>query len=338
MENFVGTSTLNKKFDLSWGNSVSVRQAFLETISGGAASFGYKELEAMNYPAHEGDEELLELTKEVIFRQTGQKYDYVLLTNGATGGVTIALRAFHQQGYDVCHIEEPPFFPLYPTMVYASGFKSYSYGLLKEDTHKVVRLIDSPSNPMGDIKIGVWRTDLETKIIWDAVYHNNVYTSIRIEPLDHDVAVGSYSKLTGLNGIRIGWIATNDGLLYHRLRDLVTAEYAGLDVPSMQILLKYLKDFYWDSFEMNAQYKLNWNREQWSKLEKYFGDQPMSPHGMFYYAPMDKACKKLLEKSGVTWMPGSSCGTNDGYGRFNIGQDNKTIMRAVKEILKNDKR
>jgi aspartate/methionine/tyrosine aminotransferase len=326
------------KHDLSWGHSIAVRTAFLETISGGATTFGYKELEVMNYPPHEGDEELIQLTKEVIYRQTGQKYEHILLTNGATGGVTIALRAYQQQGYEVCHVEEPPFFPLYPSMTYTAGFKSYSYGSLKDNLHKTVRLIDSPSNPLGTIKTGIFRHNFDTKVIWDAVYHNNVYTSLKIIPIDHDVVVGSYSKLTGLNGIRIGWIATNDRMLYERLRKLVTAEYAGLDVPSVKILLKYLKDFYWDSFETNATYKLNCNREQWSKLEKYFGDQPVSPCGMFYYGPMDKACKKLLEKSGITWMPGSSCGTNDDFGRFNLGQDNKIIMNAVKQVLKNDKR
>ncbi len=83
---------------------------------------------------------------------------------------------------------------------------------------------------------------------------------------------------------------------------------------------------------------LNCNREEWSKLEKFFGDTPVSPIGMFYYGPMDETCKKLMNKAGIHWTPGPQMGTfHDNHGRFNIGQDNKLIRDAVKAVLKADK-
>jgi len=325
-----------KKFDLTWGESVCVRDAFLETISGGPALFGLEELHHLGYPKHEGDPDLVEITRQVIERQVGSSYTHVLLTNGAAGAVTLALRAYRQKGYEICHLNEPPFFPVYPSMVHSAGFESYSYGKMNADYRKKVRLIDSPSNPKNEV-MEVIRPDIDTAIVWDAVYHNKVYMKFDYKPIEHDVLIGSYSKLTGLNGIRVGWLATNDDLLFERFRELITAEYCGISVPSTAILKKYLSRFWWDSFEQNANFRLDFNREQWSKLEKYFGGQPVSPIGMFYYAPIDKACKKLMEKSHVLYMPGSSCGTTDDFARFNIGQDCRTVKKAVEAILRNDK-
>jgi aspartate/methionine/tyrosine aminotransferase len=325
-----------KTFDLTWGQSVCVRDAFTETLTGAPVIFGLKELDQMDYPKHEGNEELVELTRKVIERQTEHKYRYILLTNGATGGVTIALRAYRQSSYNVAFTRTPPYFSIYPSMIEAAGFKRHAYeGDKKFEGDNPVALIDSPTNPHGIFIQGRIFTD---PIIWDAVYHNRVYAEpIMLRYPGHDVVVGSYSKLLGINGIRVGWIATDDLFIYDKMARLVTAEYCGLSHASSVILLDLLKNFHWDSFEQNARYRLNCNREEWSKLEKFFEGQPVSPVGMFYYARMDKSCKKLMKKAGVLWMPGTSLRTDDSHGRFNLGQDNKLIKNAVKSVLKADK-
>jgi aspartate/methionine/tyrosine aminotransferase len=322
--------------DLTWGQSVCVRDAFTETLSGAPVIFGLKELSEMGYPKHEGNEELIEITRKVIERQTGNNYKHILLTNGATGGVTIALRTYRQMGKDAVFTRTPPYFAIYPAMIEAAGFtKHVTEGGFRPQGDNPVAVIDSPSNPQGLFLHGRVFSD---PVIWDAVYHSRVYAEpISLEHTGHDVMVGSYSKLLGINGIRVGWIAMDDEWLYNRMAKLVTAEYCGLSHPSSYILLELLNKFYWDQFEMNARYKLNYNREEWSKLEKYFEGHPVSPVGMFYYANMDKSCKKLMEKAGILYMSGTSLGTDDNHGRFNLGQDNKLIKNAVKSILKADK-
>jgi aspartate/methionine/tyrosine aminotransferase len=323
------------KIDLTWGESVCVRDAFTETLSGAPVVFGLSQLDQMGYPKHEGNAELVELTRKVIKRQTGRSYHYVLLTNGAAGGVTVAMRAYQQLGSNVLFTRTPPYFTLYPAMIRAAGFTDHR---MEADNRKPsdspVALIDSPTNPEG-LLIGPSRIWLHP-IIWDAVYHNNVY-SPNATPINHDVMVGSYSKLLGLNGIRVGWIATDDTALHDKMASLVTAEYCGLSHASTYLLLELLNKFHWNEFEKNARYRLNYNREEWAKLEKYFEGHPVGPVGMFYYARMDKPCKKLMEKAGVLWMPGTSLGADDDHGRFNLGQDNKLIRTAVKAILKADK-
>lgn len=326
------------KYDLGWGNSICVRQAFLETAKDAPIILGSKELLEMNYPPHEGDLELIELTRKVIERQVGLTYKYILLTNGATGGVTLALRSYAKRGYNVALTRSAPFFPIYPSMIRSAGLKHRQDGDDRLTTDTPVALVDNPTNPHGTfIKEGSF---FGMPSIWDAVYHSKVYISGEYKPLPNDILVGSYSKLLGINGLRTGWVATNNGLIYDHMYDLVTAEYCGLSSASTITLLQLLGNFdnsQWEDFETSARYKLDCNREEWAKLEKFFGGVPVSKNGMFYYSYMDFSCKILMEKANICWTSGLSLGANNDFGRFNIGQDCKLIRQAVKDILKIDR-
>jgi aspartate/methionine/tyrosine aminotransferase len=263
---------------------------------------------------------------------------YILITNGATGGVTIALRAYKQRGYDIACTLPPPYFPLYPSMIKTAGL---SHAIKTSDAWegKPVALIDSPSNPHGFVRTG--SSHIEMPLIWDAVYSNNVYTPATLRPLPCDVVVGSYSKLTGLNGLRVGWIGTTDSFLYERLKELVTAEYSGISATATQTLIQTAGKMSiadWEDFEWNSRLALDDNREEWNKLIRYFANTPVSECGMFFYAPIDSSCQKLLEKSNITWTKGSALGVTDDFARFNLGQSRELIKKAVKEILKNDRR
>lgn len=329
-----------KTYNLGWGNSVAVRSAFLDSVSGRPIVFGLKELEGMDYPPHEGDAALIEVTRRVIERQVGPTYNHIILTNGAAGGCTLALRAYEKKGYNVAFTRSSPFFPIYPAMIASAGLKHKTEGDDRSEGDRPVALIDSPTNPHGIIVSDGGGLSIPT--IWDAVYHSRVYTNGNYKPMNCEAIAGSYSKLLGLNGLRTGWIATNDSLLYERLKDLATAEYCGLSSASTSILLQLLSQFkdyqWWEGFERQARYNLDFNRGEWTKVEKFFGGMSTSPNGMFYYSYMDKACKKLMTKSNVIWTTGSSCGHNDDFGRFNLGQDMKLVKSAVREILKNDVR
>lgn len=324
------------KFDLTWGESVIVRQRFVE-VFGSPIIFGHKQLESMSYTKHEGELAIVELARKAIKRQTGQEYAHILITNGATGGVTLTLRAYAKQGFLFALTRDPPYFSLYPSMIESAGLSHTIENTFRSgNSEHTVVLCDSPTNPGGK----TYSFDsCHMPVIWDAVYHSNCYTPGNLRVPRHDVQVGSFSKLTGLNGLRLGWIATDNYLLYERLRGLVTAEYAGLSRPSSELLTKLLegKEGRWCEFETMSRYWLDLNRTEWSKLEKFFGGQPVSPVGMFYFAPMDEACRELFDKSGVLYMPGGHFGHSDDFSRFNIGQDAKIIQKAVKAVLKADK-
>lgn len=326
--------------DLSWGESQCVRDALAKEID--PTKLIPIGLENIGYPPHEGNSKLIELTDQVILRQTGNKYKHVFLTNGATGAVTIALRAYLPDSYSSVILSDDPYFPLYPSMIFAAGFTKYKQARSYQEldlgfnSERDVLLIDSPSNPKGRVLGPNCVLPLNRKIVFDAVYHNRVYSSGG-PTFRHDILCGSYSKLLGINGVRIGWLATNDDYIKDRIYNLITAEYAGLSVPSQNLLESILGKLDWDTFEKGAKGNLDDNRTEWTKLERFFNEETVPANGMFFYGGMDQSCVKLLEKSNIKWMPGSKCGTHDSFGRFNLGQSCKTIKSAVKQILKNDK-
>lgn len=327
------------KFDLGWGNSVAVREAFLNTYHGNPLYVAREELMGFDYPTHEGNPELVHLTRSVIKRQTDQEYKHIFLVNGATGGVVIALRAYGQMGLTMCLTREAPFYVRYPSMIAASGLKHIQHKKDGWEDELEVHLVDLPSNPLG-LMTDIYPPEKhDSAVIIDGVYLNNVYAPKLYKSIPrHDVMVGSYSKLLGINGIRVGWLATNDDLLAARFKDLVTSEYCGLSQASTDILLHSLQGFDWDRFETSAKFKLDCNREEWSKLERFFGNTPVSDVGMFYYGPMDKTAQDLFTRANVYWTKGSALGADDGFARFNMGAKNEVLGKAVEAILKEDRR
>lgn len=333
-----------EQFNLGWGESVAVRKAFLKQRKNPIV-FDTQTLESLGYPDYAGNPALIELTRKIIKRNIGKDYKHILITNGATGGATIAIRSFRMyREIQWCVTDKPPYFRFYPNMIRAAGMNHLHRDKISPDftnNAPAVFLIDSLSNPLGKFSQHDRYQYPHSPVIWDAVYYGRVYTpGVHPQP-DHDVLVGSYSKLTGLNGLRVGWIACNDDNGYKYMKTLVTAEYCGISVASTKIIMDTAGQFtdrQWDAFEITAAHNLDCNREEFSKLEKFFGGTPVGPYGMFYYAPVDAACKNLLEKSGIIWSSGSQLHHTDDFGRFNIGQDVKLVKQAVTTILKNDKK
>lgn len=326
-------------FDLMWGESVCVRKALCDTLprSFGSTIDKYGLME-FKYPKHEGDPGLVEVTKVIIERQTGLKPKHVFIVNGATGGIVTALRAYFQHGFKYCLTDRPPYFSLYPDMIKNSGLIHLNQDFARAGNAGKVLLIDSPANPTGVVTEVTKSEDSDVEIVWDAVYHNRVYTISNNLPIpSHDIMVGSYSKLLGLNGIRMGWVATDDDELAKTLGQVITAEYVGLSYASTNLLLDVMSNMDWNQFEIEAKEALMRNKAEWKKVIKYFGNQEVPLNGMFYYSYLDNAAKELLEAAGVQYMPGSAMGATDDYGRFNLGQDCAVIEDAVKSILETDK-
>lgn len=321
------------KYDLGFGNAVVVRQAFLNNYEGNIITFSNDTLSNFNYPPFEGDLELINITKQLIKKQIDKDYKYVMLTNGATGAICVALSALKSIGIEYCYTRNAPWYTHYPKIIEAAGM-SHNYKL-RQYYDSTVALIDMPSNPKGLLVT----PDLFNKkmIIIDGVYLNKIYTNnIYIIP-EHDIMIGSYSKLTGLNGSRIGWIATNKRSLYELLKIKITAHYCGISMASTEILKSMLINFNWDLFEINAKNYLNDNKEEMSKLQKYFDYTEIPENGMFYYVPIDKKCKELLTKSSVGFINGEKLGVSDSFGRLSLGQDRSITKNAIKSVLKSDK-
>lgn len=319
-------------FNLGFGNSVAVREAFVKYCKT-TTVITPQSLMKYDYPDHNGQQALISLTADVIKNTLGLAYKHIFITSGATGGCVLSLRAYKQLGYTHCFTRQPPYYIRYPKMIESSGLE-HTLNPLKNHSGTVA-LIDLPSNPLG---IMTSPSFIGLPVILDAVYLNQVYMNpISVNHIPHDVLVGSYSKLLGINGIRLGYMATNDDQLAVKMSELVTAEYCGLSMASQDLLIDILPTFDWHQFYPYARFKLDLNREQFQKIEKFFQDNPVNPIGMFYYGPMDQKCRDLMIKANVQYTPGSAMGTTDAFGRFNIGQDNRLVEEAVRAILKADR-
>lgn len=318
------------KFDLGFGNAVCVREALLNLLDARTTEPGV-DLSNMDYPPEFGNHELIRLTRKIILRQTGNSYKHIFLTNGATGGVTIALRSYAAHKYKHVVVRDPPLYSRYPGMIKAAGL-DMSYEKDGQNKNSIT-LLDYPSNPRGLL------TPISDNgpVVFDAVYFNNVYMPFSIPYPTHDILVGSYSKLLGCHGFRVGWIALDDDIMANTISELVVSEYSGLSSVDSQILIKIIKATNWDRFEKDARKNLDNNRTEWSKLERFMPEYEVKTIGMFHFSRIDSLFKKLLEKSNIIWTPGSAMGVTDNFCRFNIGQKQSLVSEAVKEILKNDK-
>ncbi|KAF2868004.1 pyridoxal phosphate-dependent transferase [Massariosphaeria phaeospora] len=230
--------------------------------------------------------------------------------------------------------------------------------LIKPNTKLLV--INNPHNPTGAV---LKRTFLQ-QVIDVAAEHgiiilaDEVYRPIfhSINPMDQDfppsllsmgyqktIVTGSLSKAYSLAGIRVGWIASRDRDLIERIAearhyttisvsqlDEQVAAYA-LDINTVHGLLKRNIQLAKTNLELLERFVIkNDDVCEWVK--------PLAGTTAFVRFHRDgKAldsvdfCKKLLEKTGVLFVPGSECFGEEFVGYVRIGFVNHT--EVVKQGL-----
>jgi aspartate/methionine/tyrosine aminotransferase len=198
----------------------------------------------------------------------------------------------------------------------------------------VVGLVDSPTNPAGDL---VLYSDIKNNIIWDSVYHNPVYINTLPVIPDHRVNCGSYSKVFGLTGLRVGWIATHSDKDYEAFLAENTYENCTISVPSQELLLDIYDNIDLNNFMKSAKYRVNNNREMWDRVKPLFDNQEIPANGMFYSAWADPIARKLLDKLGFIYVEMDAEG-KDKFLRFNLAQTNDITNKAIKYMIKETKK
>jgi len=291
------------------------------------------DIKNMSYAPNEGMEQLVEMTKEVILQTLDLKYPYVLITNGATQAINSILKYYRAIDYrTVCTTRYG--YPFYKDMIRNIGMERYPKLQRPPSQFSYLYLIDSPSNPEG-IQSGSMRDGLslsQAPVIWDAVYHNKIYAEdLNMWP-QHDIMVGSYSKLLGVTGARVGYVATHSKVLFDKISDFSYKDVATISIPSQKLIMSILENLHLDFFMKQGNTRLNYNRERFQKLEYLFDNQPVKEVGMFYCAHADQKAIQLLEKCGIKYID-----LGDNYIRLSMGQTLDITSEAVKLILKEDK-
>lgn len=294
------------------------------------------DIDSMSYSPDSGNEKLIEYTKKFIEKTTGLNYNYIVITHGTTGALNVVLRVLAKEGRHFCYTHKYHF-PYYPGIIEKNGYK-HNTGLYKNHKQDLkhsntVGIVDSPSNPAGDLLL---YSDIANNIIWDSVYHNSVFINdIPVKP-DHRVNCGSYSKVFGLTGARVGWIATNNKEDYEDFVRENLYENCTMSVINQELIIDILENMDLDNFMRSAKYRINNNREMFDKICYLFDGQAVPNNGMFYAAWASPYTCKLLDKLGIKSVEMDKQGKNK-YLRFNLAQTNELTKKAIRYILKEDK-
>jgi aspartate/methionine/tyrosine aminotransferase len=291
----------------------------------------------MGYPPHFGTPRLIEKLKYLAFRHSGHTPKHLVITCGATGAVNAALYALSTNRTDWV-VTEKHYYPIYPAiidmtdMIQIDKAKKAELIISGLSEHNFISLSASPSNPEGLV------CPFDSVDIYDAAYASKTYSSGGHIPVKWKVMAGSLSKTLGLAGLRLGWASTDDDDIAHSLEQYVKTHYVGLSSVSMRMAEKVLDLLDLDAFEKKSAKFVDDNREEVQKILTKFGRGDVPSRGMFAILELGKTERKALEKAKIKWQPGSTWGANDDWARLSLGQDRELVKKAVKEVLKNDKR
>lgn len=316
------------QYDLGFGDPVFVRKALAEFYQ--PLPFN---IAKNTYPDTYGDPVLVKQIRDYIYSQTGLKFHHILITSGATQAVYVSLMVFKNINTNLQVSVNPYHYPYYqkiarslqvnmigdlPTRIFAPTMLSNE-----------VLLLDSPSNPVGNIQTGKIGTVFNA--IWDAAYHSKIYTDHLSMFPETNVMIGSFSKTFGLAGTRLGFLATNDPSFYTLSHSYLDSINCGSNLHGQELVSDIFNKVDVDRFQLKARKYLDDNRTEIIPLENKLGVK-IPPNGMFYPMFFDKTLKEKLDDSGVGYIlmqAGQSM-----IIRLSLGQEPETTRKAIKALMK----
>lgn len=318
---------MDYKYDLAWGDPYFLLELLDKTANSGFPT----PIEKCTYAPDLGNEKLLEHIKSITKRCTGNNYRYFCITNGATQALNSCIRQMGQAEKAV-HIVTSKFgYPYYPHMVdktHRFVHKRVDFSTYKGQDNELY-IVDSPSNPLGEQSSFNYKN-----VIWDAVYHNRIYNACPVIQPKHEVFVGSFSKLLGLTGARVGWLATNDLETFQKLFKDTLYENATISRVSQQYVLNILKRLDLERFVDLGRNYLDMNRHMLHGLHN-LTQQDVQEKGMFYCFNADKKMIDILDKASVRYVVFNT--DNGLMVRLNMGQTGDVLNKAVMAIKKADR-
>ncbi len=284
-----------------------------------------------DYQAPEGYMPLVEALED--------RYDgHVVVTSGAKQGLLAVFYALRKLGQT--HIAmRSPYWSQMPEAIRLGGL-----GLLlaNEPTWGTSYLIVSPNNPDGHITtmdeaIALQKKceSLKTFLVHDAAYHTPVYLGVDIPQHLAGTSIYSASKMYGLSGLRVGWIATVDERIAKLAADYVEASSVGVSLLSQQVLHNIVEHERLHPadeavFHQTARQLLDDNKQLVRTLHPDVLDtSDMPAHGIFgWFKPGPKFD---AEKAMVRIPPGSAFG-DASRKRINLAIDSSLLKLAVDRL------
>jgi aminotransferase len=299
----------------------------------------------------------------------------ITVTCGATEAMIASLKAIINPGDEVIIFE--PFYENYAADAILSGaipryvtlnspMWNFDMNELKSTFNERTKaiIINTPNNPTGKVFSRKELEDIaELCLKWDAIaITDEIYEHIVYDQADHisiasipemgnrTITINSISKTYSVTGWRIGWAIASPEIT-SRIRKVHDFLTVGAPTPFQIAAVKALnfpRDYY-----MSLKEKYSGLRSMMHNILNINGFEAISPGGAYYilagYSELLNTIPagtdfdfsiKLLEKTGVATVPGSSfysSGLNTGYVRFAFCKKPETINlvgRMFSERLK----
>ncbi len=320
------------------------------------------------YPDNQGEPELREAVAEKLVRDNGLPYDpatEILITDGATCGISVALAALVQPGDEV--LLPDPIYDAYNSPIALWGGRAVRasstivngrFGLaVAELESKVtsktrVLLLNSPWNPVGtvftyselqDLTAFAARHDL--RIISDEIYESLVYagrqhvspSALSPEARQRTVLVNSLSKTYAMTGWRVGYCAATAEIIrdmylvlqqFSRGPAIFVQDAAACALRSEQACVRTMRVEYEDR-----------RARVLSQLQGIPGAQPLpSEGGLFVMVDVrqlglssDEVRRFLLKEAGLVVIHGAAYGPGgEGTLRISFAAGGETLERGLR--------
>lgn len=316
-----------------WGDTLGLRKKIL-SIYKNLSLIQAMPLETYGYPPYDGDTDLVEKLQNLTKMLTGKSYKNICVTAGCTHAVNASIYALADSGTGSVNTRKL-YYPRYPTMIGLTSYAHRTWDMYH--TKSCIVILDSPSNPLG--QIGQDREFNTDRVIWDAAYHSPTYgMMLGINNINHRIFCGSLSKLTGINGIRLGWTATDEDDVHSRIQLYTKNSVCGVSYPSQYVAKEILKDENkLLAYFLQSRQLIDMNREEVLKLKHIFGQDEISPFGMFAFFRTDDKMEEIFKRAKVEFTPGSECGADFQAVRINLANPNEMTQEMVQRILKADR-
>lgn len=309
---------------------------------------------------------ILELRKEISTYLKTQHIDYhedeICLTIGGSEGLMDVFTALLNPEDKV--LIPTPAYPAYESCVKLLGGQIINYNL-KEDfsinfdeleeliskEKPKVMVVSYPSNPTGAIlskednsKLYGIIKDTEIIVVSDEMYsslcfEDNYYSIAQFNDIKNKViAVGGFSKMFSMTGLRIGYVCAAEGFMEAIMK---VHQYNVSCAPSI---------VQWGAYEglKSCMSDVEYMRAEFIKRRDYLHDRFIKmgfeanlPMGAFYMFPSikkfniksDEFCERLLKEAGVAVVPGSAFGTGgEGYMRISYAYSMEQLKEAADRI------
>lgn len=332
------------KYNLGWGEPDVVRLAMSSVYEFDKHPWKHTVHDSF-YPPHTGLECLKEKISQYMFERSGILYpiENIFITIGATGALNAAIISWQRINKTKAIVAtNDMYFGFYPKIIENIGATHLPLSLIN-NVNIDISIKDSPSNPEGKFTV-LPKADME---IWDAAYFSPTYIPGDIKAFvnTHDIMVGTASKLLGLSGERVGWLAVKPISKYEAhlkvFEDVVTHLFCGVNLTGQEIVHSTfpVKDNFGDEFFNKSKAALDSNKDVWSQLKHVFDGTLPNEVGMFFLSDIDPAAKKLLDDCGIAYKYGSELGVGGTNKiRINMAANKNVLFQAVKEVLKKDKK